>query len=55
LASGFRTPEQVVTAWMNSESHRANILNEKFERLSVAITKGDDGKYRWVQIFYRAR
>lgn len=55
LASGFRSPEQVVTAWMNSESHRANILNEKFEQLSVAITKGDDGKYRWVQIFYRAR
>jgi uncharacterized protein YkwD len=55
LASGFRTPEQVVAAWMNSESHRANILNEKFEELSVAITKGEDGKYRWVQIFYRAR
>jgi uncharacterized protein YkwD len=55
LASGFRSPEQVVNAWMNSESHRANILNEKFEQLSVAITKGEDGKYRWVQIFYRAQ
>jgi uncharacterized protein YkwD len=55
LASGFRSPEQVVAAWMNSESHRANILNEKFEELSVAITRGEDGKYRWVQIFYRAR
>jgi uncharacterized protein YkwD len=55
LASGFRSPEQVVAAWMNSQSHRANILNEKFEQLSVAITKGDDGKYRWVQIFYRGR
>jgi uncharacterized protein YkwD len=55
LASGFRSPEQVVAAWMNSESHRANILNEKFEELSVAITKGEDGKNRWVQIFYRSR
>jgi uncharacterized protein YkwD len=55
LASGFRSPEQVVAAWMNSTSHRANILNEKFEELSVAITRGEDGKYRWVQIFYRAR
>lgn len=55
LGSGYRTPEQVVNAWMNSTSHRANILNEKFEELSVAITKGEDGKYRWVQIFYRAR
>jgi uncharacterized protein YkwD len=55
LASGFRSPDQVVAAWMNSTSHRANILHEKFEELSVAITKGEDGKYRWVQIFYRAR
>ncbi|MCD8519445.1 MAG: CAP domain-containing protein [Erysipelotrichaceae bacterium] len=55
LGSGYRTPEQVVNAWMNSTSHRANILNEKYEELSVAITKGEDGKYRWVQIFYRAR
>lgn len=55
LGSGYRTPEQVVNAWMNSTSHRANILNEKFEELSVAIIKGEDGKYRWVQIFYRAR
>lgn len=55
LGTGYRTPEQVVNAWMNSTSHRANILNEKYEELSVAITKGEDGKYRWVQIFYRAR
>ena len=55
LATGFRTPEQVVNAWMNSDSHRANILNERFEQLSVAVTRGDDGKFRWVQIFFRAR
>ena len=54
LASGFRTPEQVVTAWMNSTSHRANILNEKFEELAVAYTRGDDGRMRWVQIFFRS-
>ncbi len=55
LASGFRTPEQVVKAWMNSDSHRANILNSNYKEISVAITQGDDGKYRWVQIFYRGR
>lgn len=54
LASGFRTPAQVVTAWMNSTSHRANILNPNFEELAVASTRGDDGRMRWVQIFYRA-
>src|SRR5699024_10424351 len=28
IAKGQRTPSEVVNAWMNSEGHRANILNE---------------------------
>mgnify|MGYP001335050061 CR=1 FL=1 len=55
LGSGFRTPESIVNAWMNSESHRANILKPEYQEISVAITKDADGKYRWVQIFYRGR
>ena len=53
LGSGFRTPQAVVDAWMNSDSHRANILKPEYEEISVAIVQGADGKYRWVQIFYR--
>lgn len=50
IASGQRTPEQVVNAWMNSEGHRANILNEKYKYLGVGcVSKG--GSYAWVQIF----
>lgn len=55
LASGYRSPEAVVNAWMNSEGHRANILKPEYQEITVAITQGDDGKYRWVQIFYRGR
>src|SRR5690554_5745761 len=55
LGSGFRSPESIVNAWMNSESHRANILKPEYQEISVAITKDADGKYRWVQIFYRGR
>lgn len=55
LGSGFRTPEAVVNAWMNSASHKANILKPEYQEISVAITKDADGKYRWVQIFYRGR
>lgn len=55
LGNGFRTPESIVSAWMNSQSHRANILKPEYQEISVAITKGADGKYRWVQIFYRGR
>jgi uncharacterized protein YkwD len=53
LASGFRTPEAAMSAWMGSDSHRANILKPEYEEISVAIVQGADGKYRWVQIFYR--
>lgn len=55
LGNGFRTPEAVMKAWMNSESHRANILKPEYQEISVAIVLGEDGKYRWVQIFYRGQ
>lgn len=29
IAAGQKTPQEVVTAWMNSPGHRANILNKK--------------------------
>jgi uncharacterized protein YkwD len=55
LGKGFRSPESIVSAWMNSEGHRSNILKPEYQEISVAITKDADGKYRWVQIFYRGR
>ena len=30
IAKGYRTPQAVVDGWMNSEGHRANILNASF-------------------------
>lgn len=44
----------LVTAWMNSPGHRANILNESFEEIGIAVKKGMfDGAETWlaVQIF----
>ena len=35
IAKGQKTPEQVVEAWMNSPSHRANILSSKYTKLGV--------------------
>ena len=35
IAAGQTSPERVMTAWMNSEGHRANILNASFTRLGV--------------------
>ncbi|MDW5299978.1 MAG: CAP domain-containing protein [Sedimentibacter sp.] len=35
IASGQRTPEAVVTAWMNSAGHKANILSPNFSKIGV--------------------
>ncbi|MFE4710046.1 MULTISPECIES: CAP domain-containing protein [unclassified Paenibacillus] len=46
IAMGQRSPEEVMTAWMNSPGHRANILNKDFNYIGV----GFDNNY-WVQEF----
>lgn len=38
LARGFNSVEDVITAWLNSPSHRKNLLSSKFN--SVGITSG---------------
>ena len=48
IAYGYATPEAVVTAWMNSDGHRANILNGSYTRLGVGYVA--DGHY-WTQMF----
>lgn len=48
IAYGYATPEKVVSAWMDSEGHRANILNASYARLGVGYVA--DGHY-WTQWF----
>lgn len=48
IARGQRTPQEVVTAWMNSSGHRANILNASFTHIGVGYVS--DGNY-WTQMF----
>jgi len=40
LAVNFVDSEDVVRAWMNSEGHRANILNDKFSEIGIAMASG---------------
>jgi|SRR5690625_4909394 len=48
IAKGQRSPEEVVNAWMNSEGHRANILNGEFTHIGVGyIEQGN----HWTQQF----
>lgn len=51
IAWGQRTPEEVVTAWMNSAGHRANIMNKSFTHIGVGNTQNGSGTQYWVQLF----
>ncbi|MDF9844822.1 MULTISPECIES: CAP domain-containing protein [unclassified Paenibacillus] len=46
IAMGQKSPQEVMTAWMNSAGHRANILSANFNYIGV----GYDNNY-WVQEF----
>lgn len=48
IAMGYRTPQAVVTGWMNSSGHRANILNSSYKKIGVGYVA--DGNY-WTQQF----
>ena len=50
IAMGQPTPESVVTAWMNSPGHKANILNANYTHIGVGCYEVD-GYYHWVQLF----
>jgi len=40
LARDFHDPESVVDAWMNSPSHRENVMNAKYQEIGVAVVDG---------------
>ena len=48
IAMGYPTAEAVVDGWMNSEGHRANILNASFTEIGVGYVA--DGNY-YTQMF----
>ena len=40
LAKNYPTAEATVAAWMNSETHRANILNNRYQDIGFAVVDG---------------
>lgn len=52
LALGnFKNDQDLVTAWMNSPGHRANILNAKYEEIGVAVLQGTyEGYKTWIAV-----
>ena len=51
IAMGQRSSGEVVTSWMNSPGHRANILNPGYRRIGVAAYRTPEGTVYWCQQF----
>lgn len=51
IAAGQQSPEAVVKTWMNSEGHRANILNESITHIGVGYEEGGSMGTYWTQLF----
>jgi hypothetical protein len=51
VAQGFTAPVSVMTAWMNSAGHRANLLNPAFQDIGVGIKASTSGQLYWCQTF----
>jgi len=54
VARGQRNAADVMNSWMNSEGHRANILNCDFKAIGAGVAQGVDGTLVWGQLFGRS-
>ena len=50
IAAGQFSPAHVMNSWMNSEGHRANILDTGYASIGIGAVEVD-GRYYWVQCF----
>lgn len=41
LARDFSQAEDVITGWMNSPSHKENLLSSKYQDIGIAVVEGD--------------
>ncbi|MBG0857538.1 TerD family protein [Streptomyces spinoverrucosus] len=51
IACGQRSPAEVVTGWMNSPGHRANILKPGFTHIGIGFAGGGRAGTYWTQLF----
>jgi uncharacterized protein YkwD len=51
LAKLYQSSSSVVNAWMNSPTHRANIMDSSFITIGMAIYQTGDGSWYWAQEF----
>ena len=51
LAYGYYDANSAVNAWMDSPTHRENILWPEFTKVAISVYAADDGTYYWAQEF----
>lgn len=51
LAADLTSPEEVMSRWMESESHRQNILGPQWREVGIAVRSGGKHGVYWVQEF----
>ena len=51
LAYGFNSADEVVEGWMNSSTHKDNILFDEFNKISISVYQDNNGVLYWAQEF----
>jgi uncharacterized protein YkwD len=51
IATGQKTPAEVMTSWINSSGHQANILDCSAKAMGVGVARSDTGGVYWTQDF----
>ena len=51
LAKLYQSADAVYTAWMNSPTHAANIMDSGYKTVGIAICQAGDGSWYWAQEF----
>ena len=51
LAKLYQSADSVYTAWMNSPTHAANIMDAGYKTVGIAVCQTGDGSWYWAQEF----
>lgn len=49
------SPQAVMTSWLNSSGHRANIMDSGLAEIGAAMARSSTGEPYWIQVFGRPR
>lgn len=55
IAWNQRGADAVMNTWLNSDGHRANIVNAEVTEIGVAMARSSKGEPYWIQVFGRPR